>query len=110
MLIGVLGFALPAGTSPTSAEPAYNIFHICFGVIGLILVIFRYENPIRLFNIVFGLLDLYQAAASFTDAFPEQYFKWTTVDDVLHLVIGTALVLVGLYGFVPVRKIYESLN
>ena len=108
IVIGALGFILPAGTSPTSIEPAYNIFHIVLGTIGLILIIFRYENPIRLFNIIFGIIDIYQAVASFTNVFPEELFKWTAVDDVLHLVVGIALVSIGLYGFMPMRKIYGN--
>ena len=53
----------------------------------------------RGFNIGFGLIDLYQTLASFLHLFPEQLFKWTRVDDILHIVIGATLVFVGLYGF-----------
>ena len=103
ILTGVLGFILPPNATPTSSEPAYNIFHIAAGFIGLLLIVFRYENPIRLFNISFGLIDIYQAFASFAHIFPVQFFKWTIVDDVLHLVVGTVLVIVGLHGFMPTR-------
>lgn len=103
ILAGVLGFALTPGIIPNSSEASYNIFHIVFGIIGLLLVIFRYENPIRIFNIVFGLIDIYQAIASYHDFFPEEYFKWTRADDYLHIVLGTALVLIGLYGFISSR-------
>jgi hypothetical protein len=104
ILAGILGFVLPADIIPFSNEPAYNIFHIVFGVIGLIFIIFRYENPIRVFNMVFGLIEIYQAVASFKHLFPEEYFRWTRFDDVLHIVIGTLLVLIGLYGFISSRK------
>jgi len=96
ILIGIAGFLIPKDAALTSGEPAYNIFHIIFGAIGLILLFIRSENYIRAFNVGFGLIDLYQALASFAHFFPEQYFRWTRVDDVLHIVIGAGLVAVGL--------------
>jgi len=57
-----------------------------------------------LFNMGFGLIDLYQAWASFAHLPPEQYFLWTRVDDILHVVIGTSLVGIGLYGWSRLRK------
>lgn len=105
ILVGVSGFVLPAGSTPTSSEPFYNIFHIVSGLIGLSLVVSRYEIPIRAFNIGFGLIDIYQFIASRAHLFPEQFFKWTPVDDILHIVVGVILLLVGIYGFVPKRKI-----
>jgi hypothetical protein len=99
ILTGVAGFIVPAQSSLTSGAPAYNIFHICFGTLGLLLVWFRKELLINLFNAGFGLIDLYQAAASFFGLPPQQLFLWTRVDDVLHILIGVALVLIGGYGF-----------
>lgn len=52
----------------------------------------------RFFLIGFGAIDLYQATASFAHIFPEKYFQWTPVDDILHIVIGAALILLGLFG------------
>lgn len=96
ILAGVLGFVLPEG--PMSSAPAYNIFHIVFGALGGLLVLVRRMSSIRTFNIGFGLIDLYQALASFLGLFPQEYFRWKTADDVLHVVIGAALVAVGLMG------------
>ncbi len=98
ILIGILGFVIPPEKALTSGAAAYNIFHICFGTLGLVLLFFRNENSVRLFNIGFGLIDLYQALASFAHLFPERYFQWTRVDDVLHIVIGAILILVGIFG------------
>jgi hypothetical protein len=95
ILTGVLGFILPDGLMSNVAS--YNIFHIIFGIIGLICVLSRKDYLIRGFNIFFGLIDIYQAIASFMDWFPESYFQWRTGDDILHIVIGTALVLIGLF-------------
>ena len=99
ILTGVLGFVIPPEKSFTSGAAAYNIFHIVFGSIGLVLLLIKSENSIRLFNIGFGLIDLYQALASFLGLFPKQYFDWTRVDDVLHIVIGAGLIIVGIYGY-----------
>jgi hypothetical protein len=96
ILTGALGFVLPPG--PMSAAPAYNIFHIAFGALGTALVLTRRDPAIRAFNIGFGLIDLYQALASALDLFPAEHFRWQTADDVLHVVIGAALVAVGLFG------------
>ncbi len=93
VLTGVLGFIVPREKGLTSGAPAYNIFHIFFGLLGLGLVYFH--SGVHLFNVVFGMIDLYQAAASFLHLFPEKQFKWKRADDILHIVIGLALVLVG---------------
>ena len=39
-----------------------------------------------------------QAVASFLILPPKEYFLWTRVDDILHVVLGLGLVLIGLYG------------
>ena len=96
ILAGVLGFVLPDGL--LSNAPAYNVFHIVFGVIGLILIFAQNQNQIRAFNIGFGLIDLYQALASFMDWFPESYFQWRAADDTLHIIIGAFLIMIGLFG------------
>jgi hypothetical protein len=44
------------------------------------------------------LIDLYQALASYIHLFPEQYFRWTKADDVLHIILGLLLVGIGCYG------------
>jgi len=98
VLTGLAGFVIPERKSLTSGASAYNIFHIIFGVIGLACVYCREPVCVRAFNIGFGLIDLYQAAASFLHLFPERQFKWKRTDDVLHIVIGAFLVLVGLFG------------
>ena len=95
IVVGIAGFIMPP-TPLSSNAPAYNIFHIIFGVVGLAFVLMKNDQLIRAFNIGFGLIDLYQAAASFLHWFPESYFRWLTGDDILHIVIGAALVLVGI--------------
>ena len=94
ILTGILGFVIPREKGLTSGAPAYNIFHILFGLLGLGLV---YSHiGVRLFNIGFGAIDLYQAVASFLHLFPEKQFQWKRADDVLHIAIGLVLVGIGI--------------
>ncbi len=98
VLVGILGFVIPPNKSLTSGAAPYNIFHLFFGVVGAIIVMVGHEDAVRAFNIGFGLIDLYQAVASYANLFPKQYFKWTRVDDILHIVVGALLVLIGIFG------------
>lgn len=98
ILTGLLGFVIPANKSLTSGAPAYNVFHIIFGLIGLDCVYSQHDPCIRAFNIGFGAIDLYQAAASFLHLFPEKQFQWKRADDILHILIGAGLVIVGILG------------
>ncbi len=100
IVIGVLGFLIPPESSLTSGATAYNAFHIIAGFVGIVFWIANKERAAETFNIGFGLIDLYQALASFQHLFPEQYFRWTRADDVLHVVIGIFLIAVGCYGMI----------
>jgi len=66
----------------------------------LLVVWTRNELWLSMFNCVLGLIDLYQALASVFHLPPEKYFLWTTVDDIVHLLIGLALVMIGGYGLI----------
>jgi hypothetical protein len=98
ILIGIAGFLIPAEKSLTSGAPAYNIFHLIFGTIGLLILWSRNERAASLFNAGFGLIDLYQALANYLNLPPQEYFRWTRVDDILHVIIGLALLIIGTYG------------
>jgi hypothetical protein len=100
ILVGIAGFLIPAEQSLTSGATPYNVFHILFGVFGLIVFRSRSESFAGYFNMGFGLIDLYQAIASYLSWPPKEYFLWTGVDDILHVVIGLALVVIGTYGIV----------
>ena len=97
IVVGILGFIIPEKKSLTSGTPAYNIFHIVFGLAGIMIATHHYDY-IKAFNIGFGLIDLYQAGASFLHIFPEKHFQWKRADDILHIVIGSGLVLTGLFA------------
>jgi uncharacterized membrane-anchored protein len=96
ILVGVLGFVTPPRLALTSGAAPYNLFHIAFGLLGLGLLASKRPQLVRAFNIVFGAIDLYQAVASFAGLPPKALFLWKPADDVLHVVIGAALVGIGL--------------
>jgi len=98
ILVGILGFLIPPAKALTSGAPAYNIFHLFFGALGGAIALWGNDGSMRAFLIGFGVIDLYQAVASRQNWFPKAQFKWKPVDDVLHVVVGLALVVVGIAG------------
>ena len=99
ILTGIAGFLIPPRYQLMSGATPYNLFHLIFGAIGLFLVTASKSDLwASAFNLGFGLIDLYQVLASVFGFTPIQYFYWTYADDVLHVLIGFALVLIGVYG------------
>jgi hypothetical protein len=98
ILTGIAGFVIPEAYSPMSGMAAYNLFHIIFGSIGLAITMAKNDLLASSFNLGFGLIDLYQVLASVIGLTPIQYFHWTYADDVLHVLIGFALVIIGGLG------------
>ena len=98
MLAGIAGFVLPERYSLFSGATPYNLFHLIFGAIGLLLLSAQNDLWPSLFNFVFGLIDLYQVLASVVGLSPIQYFHWTYADDVVHVLLGFALTIIGGYG------------
>ncbi|HVE19625.1 MAG TPA: DUF4383 domain-containing protein [Ilumatobacteraceae bacterium] len=94
IVTGIAGFVIPAKKAATSGAPAYNVFHLLFGSLGIVAS--RRRGTARAFNLGFGAIDLYQAVASRRGLFPQRWFRWKTADDVLHVVIGAGLVAAGL--------------
>jgi len=98
LLTGIAGFVVPEQYSLMSGAAPYNLFHIIFGSIGLLLTMANNDLLASAFNLGFGLIDLYQVLSSVVGLAPIQYFHWTYVDDVVHVPLGFALVLIGGYG------------
>jgi uncharacterized membrane-anchored protein len=98
LVVGTLGFLLPASMALTSGATPYNVFHLVFGCVGLACVASKQPLAIKGFNVGFGAIDLYQAVASFADLWPRSLFQWKAADDVLHVLVGAALVGVGLFA------------
>jgi hypothetical protein len=98
VLTGVLGFVLPASMSLMSGAPAYNVFHLFAGSVGLVIALRRLAAGAIAFNLVFGGIDLYQAVAGLAGWFPAGLFGLRPADHVVHVVIGLLLVGVGYLG------------
>jgi hypothetical protein len=98
ILTGIAGFVLPSELTLMSNATPYNLFHILFGALGLVLFQMKNDLAASAFNFGFGLIDLYQVLASVVGLTPIEYFHWTYVDDVVHTLLGFALVLIGGYG------------
>lgn len=98
VVVGVLGFVLPDSLALTSGAAPYNVFHVVFGLVGLGCLASRRLEAARAFCVGFGLIDLYQAAASLAGWWPKALFLWKPADDVLHVVLGLLLVAVGVLG------------
>ncbi|HEV8429413.1 MAG TPA: hypothetical protein VGQ41_16045 [Pyrinomonadaceae bacterium] len=98
ILTGIAGFVIPEQYSLMSGAAPYNLFHIFFGATGLLITMANSDVLASSFNLGFGLIDLYQVLASVIGLTPIQYFHWTYGDDVAHVLLGFALVLIGGYG------------
>ena len=99
VLTGALGFALPPDWALLSGAPAYNLFHIASGLVGIALVLRAGGRGAVGFNLAFGLIDLYQAVAGSVDLFPATLFAYQPLDDVLHVILGLGLVGLGALGW-----------
>ena len=104
LLTGIAGFLIPERYSLMSGAAPYNLFHLIFGAIGLVLLQTKNDVVASAFNLGFGLIDLYQVLASVVGLTPIEYFHWTFVDDVTHVILGFALVLIGGYGLQSIYK------
>lgn len=102
ILTGIAGFVIPEQYSLMSGAAPYNLFHIFFGAIGLAVTMTNSDLAASSFNLGFGLIDLYQVLASVVGLAPIQYFHWTYADDVLHVLIGFALVIIGGRGLMRI--------
>ena len=104
ILTGIAGFVIPEQYSLMSGAAPYNLFHIFFGAVGLLVLMTKSELFASVFNFGFGLIDLYQVLASVVGLTPIEYFHWTFVDDVTHVLIGFALVIIGGFGLMRIRN------
>jgi hypothetical protein len=102
ILTGIAGFVIPEQYSLMSGAAPYNLFHIFFGAVGLMILMTKSELLASAFNFGFGLIDLYQVLASVVGLTPIQYFHWTFVDDVFHVIIGFVLVIIGGRGLMRI--------
>jgi len=98
ILTGIAGFLIPPRLALMSGAPAYNLFHIAFGVLGTALVLAKTATGVAAFNLGFGAADVYQAIAGVAGIFPTRVFRYTRADHVVHVVLGVGLAAVGWMG------------
>jgi hypothetical protein len=101
---GLAGLLLPARLSLMSDAPAYDVFHLVSGAIGTAIVLVRSARLAALFNLAFGAIDLYQAAAGVAGIFPARSFALRPADHVVHVVLGSLLVFFGARFFATRRS------
>lgn len=104
LLTGIAGFVLPERYALMSNAVPYNLFHLVAGAIGLFLISAKSDLVASAFNFGFGLIDLYQVLASVVGLTPIEYIHWTYIDDLVHVLLGFALAIIGGYGLRQLRK------
>ena len=97
ILTGVSGLLLPPGLSLMSGAAPYDTFHITFGVLGLAIVLAKSPRWATLFNLGFGVVDLYLALAGAIGFFPAGPFGLRPADHVVHVLFGLLLVAFGIH-------------
>jgi hypothetical protein len=98
VVAGVAGMLIPPRLALMSGALPYDVFHIVFGVLGIAIVLARSGRLASLFNLGFGLIDLYQAVAGLLGVFPAAAFGLRPADHVVHVVFGLVLVAFGVRG------------
>jgi hypothetical protein len=98
ILAGVLGLVVPARLSLMSGAVPYDLFHLAFGALGLVLLRVGSARGPVLFNLGFGLFDLWQAVAGVSGLFPAELFELRPADHVVHVVLGLVLTGSGVLG------------
>ena len=98
ILTGVTGFLSQDPQALMSQAVPYDLFHVVFGILGLAIGLRRRPVPAALFNLGFGLIDLWQVVAGLTGMFPARLFDLRAADHAVHLLLGLLLVGCGLAG------------
>ena len=98
ILTGLGGFLVPPRLALMSGAVPYDLFHICSGALGTALVLASNARGVAIFNLAFGLGDLYQAAAGMLGLFPAGLFHYRSGDHLAHVVLGLLLAIVGWWG------------
>ena len=98
ILTGAKGFFSQDPDALMSQAVPYDLFHVAFGMLGLGIGLRRRPDPAALFNLGFGLIDLWQVVAGLSGLFPAPLFDLRAGDHAAHLVLGVLLVACGQAG------------
>ena len=108
ILTGLGGLLIPPRLALMSGAVPYDLFHIAFGALGTALVLARRARGVAIFNLAFGVGDLYQAVAGWLEIFPAGVFHYRFGDHVAHVALGLLLAAVGGWGLRDARDVREG--
>lgn len=98
ILTGIVGLVAQDPAGLMSQAVPYDLFHVAFGSLAVGLAWKRRYTGAALFNLGFGLVDLWQVVAGLTGLFPAALFALKPGDHLVHLVIGVVLGACGMAG------------
>jgi hypothetical protein len=107
VLTGLVGLVFTQADGLMSQAVPYDWFHVAFGVLGSGLVLARSVRGIAAFNLGFGCIDLYQAAAGYAGWFPADWFALQPGDHLVHIGVGLPLACVGALGLRALNTDYR---
>ena len=96
LLMGAMAFLMPENLPLLSTEYPYNLFRVNIGLIGIIMALFNDQKITRYSNFILGIIIAYQALASYLHLYPEEFFQWTFMDNIVNGDIGLAMILISL--------------
>lgn len=95
LVVAALALVLGGAALGAGEAPAYAAFHAVAAVLALAAALVARGTAAPAFCLALGAADLYQAVASAAGWFPREAFRWTPTDDVVHLVLGPLLLVLG---------------
>jgi hypothetical protein len=98
IVTGLVGLVARDPAGLMSQAVPYDLFHIAFGSLAVGLALRRQRTGAALFNLGFGLIDLWQVVAGLSRLFPAALFALKPGDHIVHLVLGVVLTACGLAG------------
>jgi hypothetical protein len=96
LLIGAIAFLIPENMPFLSTTYPYNLFRVNIGLIGIIMALFNDKTITKYSNLALGLVITYQAVASLLHIYPDDFFKYTILDNIVNMDIGLAMLLFSL--------------
>ena len=97
LLIGVMVFFLSDNMAMLSTTYLSNLFRTNIGLVGIIVALFNNKKYSRISNFILGILLAFQSLASSFNLFPEHFFQWTILDDILNVDIGATMIFTSFF-------------
>jgi hypothetical protein len=93
LFIGAMAFFMPEPLAFVSTAYSCNLLRVNLGVIGIIFALLNHQRFSPIANLVLGMILAYQAFAAFFHLYPEEYFQWAALDNILNMDIGLIMIL-----------------